>query len=115
MKALGNEARKVMVATKGIKQSKSAKQVYHNEVKSLGSKLNLSLKKAPLERHAQVLTNKVVAERRRANPDMDDDEVKKIKTQALAEMRVRTGSKKPPIQITPREWEAIQAGAVSDT
>ena len=45
---------------------------------------------------------------------MTNDEVKKIKTQALDEARNRTGAKKHQINISPREWEAIQAGAISN-
>jgi hypothetical protein len=115
MKALGNEARKEMVSLKGIRQSPSAKKVYSNEVESLDSKLNIALRNAPLERQAQVLADKVYASKRRANPDMDDDEKKKIRNQALAEMRVRTGAHKQNIQITESEWKAIQSGAVSNT
>jgi hypothetical protein len=115
MKALGNEARKEMVSLTGIRQSPSAKKVYHKEVESLDSKLNIALRNAPLERQAQVLADKVYAAKRRANPDMDDDEKKKIRNQALAEMRVRTGAHKQNIQITESEWEAIQSGAVSNT
>jgi hypothetical protein len=115
MKSLGNEARKEMVSLPPIKQNASAKQVYHKEVASLDSKLNIALKNAPLERQAQILADKVYSARRRDNPDMDDDEKKKIKNQALAEMRVRTGATKQRIDISPSEWDAIQAGAISNT
>jgi uncharacterized protein YggU (UPF0235/DUF167 family) len=77
--------------------------------------LNIALKNAPLERQAQILADKVYSARRRDNPDMDDDEKKKIKNQALAEMRVRTGATKQRIDISPSEWDAIQAGAISNT
>jgi hypothetical protein len=115
MKGLGNEARKEMVSLPPIKQNASAKQVYHKEVESLNAQLNSALKNAPLERQAQILADKVYSARRRDNPDMDDDEKKKIKNQALAEMRVRTGASKQNIDISPSEWDAIQAGAISNT
>jgi hypothetical protein len=114
MKALGNESRKEMVSLKGIRQSKSAKEVYSKEVASLDAALNIALKNAPLERRANTLADQVLYQRRRDNPDMDDDEEKKIKNQALAEMRVRTGAKKHKIQISQSEWDAIQAGAISN-
>ena len=44
---------------------------------------------------------------------MDASDVRKIKNQALAEMRVRTGASKTRVTISDREWEAIQAGAIS--
>ena len=46
---------------------------------------------------------------------MSGEEEKKVKSQALAEARVRYGAKKARIDITDKEWEAIQAGAISDT
>ena len=67
----------------------------------------------PIERQAQILANSVVARKRQANPNMDADDIKKVKNQALAEARTRTGAKKQQIEITEKEWEAIQAGAVS--
>ena len=115
LKALANEARKEMVNTRSIAYSPSAKKVYSHEVASLDAKLNMALKNAPLERQAQVVANRIVAQRRRANPDMEPDEKKKIQGQALAEARLRTGAGKARIELTDREWEAIQAGAISKT
>ena len=114
LKALANEARKEMVNVKLTPYSQSAKKVYRHEVDSLESKLNLAEKNAPLERQAQVVAQKVVSQRRRANPDMQADELKKIRGQALTEARLRTGAGKTRIQLTEREWEAIQAGAISN-
>ena len=45
---------------------------------------------------------------------MDSDDLKKIKRQALNEARIRTGAKRQDITITDKEWEAIQAGAISN-
>ena len=67
----------------------------------------------PLERQAQLLANTVVATKVKASPGMDKDDVKRLKGQALAEARVRAGAKKHQIDLTDREWEAIQAGAIS--
>ena len=114
LKALANDARKESVATKPMKMSPSAKATYANEVASLDSKLNIALKNAPRERQAQVIANAVVSQKRQANPDMDPADVKKIQGQALAEARVRTDAKKEQIEITQSEWDAIQAGAISN-
>jgi DNA-binding CsgD family transcriptional regulator len=114
LNALSNTARKAAVSTKGTPYSPSAKVAYSNEVASLNAKLNLALKNAPLERQAQVLANTQVSQRRQANPAMDPADVKKIKSQALTEARVRTGAKKQMIVLTQREWDAIQAGAISN-
>lgn len=114
LKALANSARKTAWGSPSIQRSPSAAKTYAREVASLTSKLNVALKNAPLERRAQLLANGVVSAKKRANPDMDGAEVKKIKSQALAEARSRTGAKKARVDITSREWEAIQAGAISN-
>lgn len=114
LKALANTARKTAWGSPSIQRSPSAAKTYSHEVASLTSKLNVALKNAPLERRAQLLANGVVSAKKRANPDMDGADVKKIKSQALAEARSRTGAKKTRVDITSREWEAIQAGAISN-
>lgn len=114
LKALANEARKEMVNTQTKPYSKSAKAVYSEEVKSLNAKLNEALKNAPRERQAQVVAGQIVAQRVRANPNMERADKKKIKGQALTEARLRTGANKTKIDITDREWDAIQAGAISN-
>ena len=113
LKSLANQSRKESISTKPKPYSPSAKKVYANEVSSLDSKLNVALKNAPLERRAQILANTVVSQKRKADPNLEPDQIKKIKGQALAEARTRTGAKKTLVDIQPREWEAIQAGAIS--
>lgn len=114
LKALANEARKISVNTSPIEYSQSAKITYTKEVASLKAQLNLALKNKPLERQAQLIANANIAAKRRANPDMSGDDLKKIKDQALTEARLRIGAKKQKIDITDKEWEAIQAGAISN-
>lgn len=114
LKALANEARKVAVNTDALPYSPSANAAYAKEVATLQSKLNVAIKNRPLERQAQILANTVVQTKRAANPDMDAAELKKIKAQALEEARTRTGAKKQRIEISPSEWAAIQAGAISN-
>ena len=114
LKSLANTARKEAASTKPTKYSPSAKAAYPNEVSSLNAKLNLALKNAPLERQAQVIANTAVSQKRQANPGMDEEDVRKIKYQALSAARVRTGSDKHKIVPTQSEWDAIQAGAISN-
>lgn len=113
LKQMANDARKATLSVKNIPYSPSAKTAYAAEVKALNTKLNTALRNSPRERQAQILANAIVEEKKRNKPDMDADELKKIKAQALAEARVRTGAKKTPVEITPSEWAAIQAGAIS--
>lgn len=115
LKAMANEARRAAVNTRGTPYSPSARTTYSKEVASLDAKLRLALRNAPLERQAQVLANAEVAQKRQANPDMDASELKKVKNQALAKARARTGAGKQRIVITDSEWDAIQAGAISNS
>ncbi|HHX81284.1 MAG TPA: helix-turn-helix domain-containing protein, partial [Acholeplasmataceae bacterium] len=114
MKALGNQARKEMVNTGKITYSKSAKATYQEEVDHLMAQLNVALKNAPRERQAQVIANAAVNAKKQANPDMTPGEIKKISQQELTKARAAVGAKRETIKITDREWEAIQAGAISE-
>lgn len=114
LKDLANKARKELHQIKGVPYSTSAKKAYAPEVASLNAKLNLALENAPRERQAQVLANARYREKLDANPNMDDAQKKKIKSMTLEEARVQMGAKKERIDITDREWEAIQAGAITN-
>jgi hypothetical protein len=114
MKALANQSRKDMLNTERLKYSPQAKSTYAKEVESLNSKLQVALANKPRERQAQVIANAEVKAKFKANPDLSNDDKKKIKNQALAKARARVGASKSQINITEKEWEAIQSGAISD-
>lgn len=113
MKALGNQARKSSLSVEPTKYDPTARRTYQAEVDSLNAKLDAALRNAPLERKAQVVANNILNAKREANPDMDADDVKKARGQALVSARARLGAKKERISITDQEWTAIQAGAIS--
>lgn len=115
LKSLANRARKAALATSDIPYSPSAAKTFEPEAKSLTAKLSAAIRNKPLERKAQIMAAKIVKAKKEANPDMDKATLKKVKAQALEESRTRYGAKKQDIQITDREWQAIQAGAVSPT
>ena len=115
MKALGDLARKESASIKMQPYSPSAKKVYASEVSSLNSKLKVALANAPLERQVHLIGNKQIELRKAANPDMEPSQIKKLKGQVLNEMRERIGASKQRIEITPKEWEAIEAGAISNS
>ena len=114
MKSLANQARKEMVSTGKIAYSASAKATYQEEVDSLSAKLNVALMNAPRERQAQVIANASVAAKRQDNPDMTNGEIKKANQQALTAARASVGARRETIKVTDKEWEAIQAGAISE-
>lgn len=115
LKAMANNARKEAISILPTKVNKSAKDTYTEEVASLNAKLNIALKNAPKERKAQILANQTIQAKRKSNPDMTEDDLKKYKTQALAAARstVGAGKKAVSINITDKEWEAINSGALS--
>lgn len=115
LKTLANTARKNMVHTNEPPSSKSAAKTYKAQVDSLNAKLRQAIRNKPLERKAHIVAKIEVDKRRKANPDMDKDDIKKATWQATDRARSRLGAKKDPVTITDIEWEAIQAGAISPT
>lgn len=115
LKALGNKARLSYLNAGTYKKNSSAEQTYKKEVDEIDAKLNIALKNAPRERQAQFLANSRISLIREENPDMTKDELKKVSDQCLAQARVATGASKTRVKLTDREWEAIQARAISPT
>ena len=113
LKALAMKARKAAIDIPTSKYSPSAKQIYAQEFSSLMQKVNVALKHAPYERQAQILANTQVKAKKKANPNMDSDTIKKLKGRALTEARRRFGGGKTQVDITDREWQAMEAGALS--
>lgn len=114
MKALANQARKEMLNTGKIEYSSAAKNTYKKEVSSLMAKLNVSLMNAPKERHAQTIANAEINAIKKEYPDLSKEDLKKRKQTALTKARLKVGAERKLIEIDDKEWEAIQAGAISE-
>lgn len=117
MKNLARQARIEVNSTGKIAYSAQAKATYAKEVQDLEDKLNEALLNAPRERLAQIRANADIQAKTAANPNMEKKDVKKASQQALTKYRQEVGSvarSKRSIQITDREWDAIQAGAISE-
>lgn len=116
MKSLANRARKEYRATGLLKRNSTAALTYQEEVSSLNAKLNVAAKNAPKERRAQAIANSQVKAKIQDNPGMDKSEIKKASQIAINNARNAVGAsgKDTRITVTDREWEAIQAGAISD-
>lgn len=115
LKDLANKARLESFNTKGTAYSAEAYATYSEEVKSLREKYNLAMSNKPRERRAQLLANDKVKAITKDNPNIDKEDLKKIKNKELAAARARVGAHREPIMISDREWEAIQSGAVGGT
>lgn len=135
MKDLANRARVELAHTGKVAYNATAKKVYSEEVKSLENKLNIALLNAPRERQAQLRTSasiqsrvrEVEARLRAENPNASNRDInkmirkevdtKKLGQQALTKYRQEVDAvsrRDRSIKITDREWEAIQAGAISE-
>ena len=117
MKALANKARLEVVKTGKIQYSSTAKETYKQEVNSLNAKLNTALLNTTRERAAQRKANAEVNAKKQADPTMKPGDIKKVSQQALSKARNELNSvsrRDRSIKITDKEWEAIQAGAVSE-
>ena len=120
MKAMANDARKEAMAIRPTEVNKAAKETYAQEVASLNAKLNIAKKNAPKERIAQTKASAEINEKMRAyktkyGTNMDGDDEKKLRRTTIAKYRAEMGSgkKKVLIDVTDREWEAIQNNAIS--
>ena len=73
------------------------------------------MKVQPLERQALLIADAVSRERMSANPSLWDDPnaVKKLRRKDFERVKARLGIPDTTIEITPRQWEAIQKNAIS--
>lgn len=119
VKALANEARKESIVTGRLTYSPTAAKTYQTEVARLNAALGVAAMNAPKERRAQVLANSEIKAKKQANPDLEKDkkELKKQRQIAINKARISVGAdgKGSRITISDREWEAIQAGAITDS
>lgn len=114
LKALANQARLEALNSKNIIYNSTAKQVYAKEVASLDRKLTIAKMNKPMERQAQAIARAELNAKKRDNPQMTASEYKKASGRAIETARNIVKAQKQPVQITPREWEAIQAGAITN-
>jgi DNA-binding NarL/FixJ family response regulator len=117
MKAMANAARLKSDRTPNPPINPKAREIYKAEVDDLVSQLRAAQKQKPLDRKAQIAAGVVVKAKRQEDPTLrvDQDRLKKVERQALAAARARLGLERPTIEISDRQWDAIQAGAVSSS
>lgn len=120
MKELAKEARALARAQESPKEDKEAKKKYAREVESLTEKINVAKKNAPLEKQAQIIANTKYKAWKWDHPEEDAEHQKRQKGIYLEAARKAVGAKKLQIgtkdnPLTPKEWEAIQAHAISSS
>lgn len=117
MKALANKARKSMISTGNLKSDPQAKKAYAAEVSSLEAKLNAALKNSVKERTAVRLAASEINAKKKSQDDLKAEDIRKMSQRSLSKYREQVGSVSRidrNIKITDREWQAIQAGAISE-
>lgn len=115
MKSMANEARKLYTKLNAAKKDPDAAKAYPEEVKSLKEKAKNLTINAPRERQAQLRAANNFYKKKSEREDLDKDAIKKLRSQCLAEARVACNAKGVKVQITPKEWEAIENKAISGT
>ena len=117
MKSMANNARIEMVRTKNLESNPTAKKIYSKEISSLETKLNDALKNSARERTAIRIATTEINKKKQDNPDLKGEDLRKVSQRSLAKARAEVGSisrRERAINITDKEWEAIQAGAISE-
>lgn len=118
MKAMANRARMEMIRTGNLKYDANAKKVYEKEVSDLMNKLNTAKLNTTRNRAVLRAANTEIKAKKLANPDMSKEDIKKTSQQAVSKYRNEFGAlsrAERNIEITDREWEAIQAGAITES
>lgn len=121
MKALANKARKEAANTPNLKYSSTANKTYKTEVDELLSALDKAERNAPKERRAQAIANSVVKAKIQDNPELGEKSNKKalekVRSAAIDDARISVGAsgRDTRIHITDKQWQAIQAGAITDS
>lgn len=119
LKAMANQARKEAANMKGIQYDTNAAKRYAAEVASLKEKYSNMIANKPKERKAMLIANaniKAKIQELGLDPSIDKKEIKKISSVEMQRARDSVGAngRKSKVTFTDKEWEAVQAGAISD-
>ena len=117
MKALANKARKELETTPSLKYNPTSKKIYAKEISSLESRLNEAMKNKVKERAALRLTSSEMKKRLDNDPEMKAEEQRKAAQRTVSKYRNEFGTiarRNRALTISDKEWEAIQAGAISE-
>ena len=115
MKALANRARKESRTLEYPTVDKEAKKIYSAEISVLNDKIKEAEINRSLEREAVRIADEQMKIINADNPDMSYDDKQKKRAQCIQGARNRIGKESYTLDITPKEWEAIQSHALSKT
>ena len=120
LKNLARKARLEAVHTENMEYNPAAAKEYRTEVQSIDAKLKAVIDNKPKERRAMIIANANIKAKIQAqglDPKKDKKEIKKISAVEMQRARDSVGASgsKTRITFTDREWEAVQAGAITHT
>lgn len=115
MKQMALDARKEARSTGNMHRDPVAAKTYSKEVESIKNKVKLSQMNSPKERIAQAIADKKMAIYIKENNDLTKEQIKKKRNKVLAEARTQTGTDRQRVTLTPKEVEAVQNGAISNS
>jgi len=119
LKALANEVRKEKINTPNLKYNPEMAIKYQDAVNSLNISLRRAQMNRPREREAQAMANIMyeewLSEMKELGEEPDKEDDKKYRDRFLKKARIACGAQREPINISDREWEAIQNGALTHT
>ena len=115
LKELAKNARKESRAIKTYSKNTDPelKEKYKDEIDSLRKQKTKAISLKPLEKKAQAYANRLFDIFMSDNPDLDEEHYDKQRGKLIEQARKRVGAKQTRIDITDREWEAIQSGVIS--
>lgn len=115
MKGLANKARLATLNQKPVPWNRQASKTYATEVASLDAKYKQAIRSKPIERKAQIVGEEIYKAKLANTPGMSAKEKQTWKGRSINLARNRLDSVKPRVEITSKEWEAIEMGAISPT
>ena len=113
LKDMARQARRASRSITPDKVNQEAKREYASEIADLESQLRNAQKNNPRERTAQTMMNLKFNEVCESNPGMDYEHKQREKARILNECRAAVGAHREEIQISDRQWEAIQSNAIT--
>ena len=121
MKAFANQARLESLGQKNIPYDKQAAETYHKEVEEIENNIKVHETHAPINRQVELSANAIINQKIKDNPEVYNKktpdgrkQLRKLRSQVVARQRAKFGQK-AKLEITDKQWQAVQAGAVKIT
>lgn len=115
MKAMAKAARQEARSLVDITYNPASAKVYSDEVEKINNDIEAIERNQPLERQAQLIATKWVRAKKIDNRGLDKEHWNRLKKQELEAARRLVGANRIKVTLNDKQWEAIQAGAITKT